>query len=144
MTRKDGPVSEVFPVHVTSMRRAVPFASHGFAIVPSPLEPSGQSCVGLAAAAVAAWVADGAGGGAGAVADGGVTAALLDGAPEPPFSSQPVLDVIRMRARAMSGQRPAASVRCRGSRAARRPHVVIVRIGVSSFWPSLGRVPGYH
>src|SRR5215470_8859364 len=43
VTRKNGPLSSVLPVHATSIMRADPFASHGLVNVPSPLEPLGQS-----------------------------------------------------------------------------------------------------
>jgi len=73
--------------------RAVPFASHGLANVPSPAVSGGQSCTGAA----------GGGGGGGTAAtliaaDGGAatTEALADGAAEEPFSSaQPATNVMK-------------------------------------------------
>src|SRR5690349_21203435 len=79
VTRNDGPVSPTLPVQVTSISRAVPFASQGLPNVPSPLDPSGQGRVGFGAAALGACVAGGDADGAGA--DGGVTATVLVGAP---------------------------------------------------------------
>src|SRR4051794_23983317 len=77
VTRNDGPVSPIFPVHATSIIRAFPFAAQGLAMVPSPTEPVGQGTWGAAAA-----VADGAAeGGLGAAAEGGVGALCADGAP---------------------------------------------------------------
>src|SRR5262245_11159127 len=73
VTRKDGPLSSIFPVHVTSMARAVPLASHGLLNVPSPDDPFGHSTGGafalaaaLGAGALAAGVAEGVGAGRGA------------------------------------------------------------------------------
>src|SRR5207344_72077 len=65
-TRKVGaPVSLIFPFHVTSIIRAVPLASHGFANEPTPSEPSGQSWWGSGAALATGGVEGvGAGGGA--------------------------------------------------------------------------------
>src|SRR4051794_31196719 len=90
VTRKDGPVSVIFPVQVTSIIRAAPFASQGLLKEPSPVEPAGQSCTGTLAVALAAG-ADAEG--AGAEAPGAVGALLALGAPDVLFSSeQPAMD----------------------------------------------------
>src|SRR5689334_3113995 len=65
MALKDGPLSSVFPVHVTSIIRAVPVASHGLSKEPIPVEPSGQSCLGSGGGVLAT------GGGGGGVGIGG-------------------------------------------------------------------------
>src|SRR5262245_31444272 len=62
-TRNEGPLSSSFLVHWTSIIRDLPCASQGFANVPSPLDPSGQSVRGAAlATGVGAGVGAGAGG----------------------------------------------------------------------------------
>jgi len=96
--RKDGPVSVIFPVQVTSMSLAAPFASHGLVKVPTPLEPAMQSRVGLGSTAVAVGgaIAEGAG------VEGGAAeaVALALGAPEAPcFSPQPSSDATSAAAR---------------------------------------------
>ncbi len=92
VTLNDGPVSVIFPVQVTSIIRAAPFASQGLLKEPSPVEPAGQSCTGTLAVALAAGaVAEGAGALAGA--SGRVDALLALGAPDVPCSSeQPAMD----------------------------------------------------
>src|SRR5438552_3169627 len=60
VTRKDGPLSPIFPFHATSIARSAPFASHGFSNEPTPVEPSGQSWCG-SGAALATGVGMGAG-----------------------------------------------------------------------------------
>src|SRR5579884_1782906 len=62
----DGPLSPVL-VHLTSIARALPVASHGLLKVPGPLEPAGQSLRGSALAA--------------ALGAGGVVAADADAVP---------------------------------------------------------------
>src|SRR5690242_6089063 len=72
----DGPLSSVF-FHFTSIMRAFPFASHGFAKEPGRVEPAGQSRGGSGAleATGGAALAEG----AGAEADAkGVGAALAE------------------------------------------------------------------
>src|ERR1700686_2792782 len=57
----DGPVSPVL-VHLLSIMREFPFASHGVVKEPVPVEPGGQSCGGSGAAeAEGAALAEGAG-----------------------------------------------------------------------------------
>ena len=72
VTANDGPLSPVL-VHLLSIIRALPFASHGLVKDPGPVDPAGQSCWGSAAldAAAAGALAED----AGADADG-VAAAL--------------------------------------------------------------------
>src|SRR5262245_19854339 len=84
VTRKDGPPSPIFPVHVTSIIRAVPFASQGLLKEPSPVEPAGQSCTGPLALALAtgAGAEDASAEGAGVEAADGVGALLALGAPD--------------------------------------------------------------
>src|SRR5262245_31038969 len=90
MTRKDGPLSVIFPVQVTSIMRALPLASQGLASVASPVEPAGQSCTGPLALAVGAGaVAEG----AGAADSAGGAALCALGAVDGLFSSeQPTRD----------------------------------------------------
>jgi hypothetical protein len=76
-TRNDGPASAIFPVQVTSIMRALPFASQGLARLASPLVPDGQSWTGplaLALAVGAGALVEGAG--AGTAADAVALGAL--------------------------------------------------------------------
>ena len=56
-----GPSSVVLPVYFTSIMRESPLPLHGASMVPMPLDPSGQSALGLGGSGVG-----GGGGGAGA------------------------------------------------------------------------------
>ena len=85
----DGPLSPVF-VHLTSIARVLPFASHGFAKEPGPAESGGQSCCGSGAALAVALGAVLAAGGADDAAGGGAADALADAAaPEDSSFEQP-------------------------------------------------------
>jgi hypothetical protein len=81
VTANDGPLSSVF-FHFTSIIRELPFASHGLAKEPGPVDPGGQSCGGSGAADATAGgaLADGAGAeadaGAAALAEADVAGAL--------------------------------------------------------------------
>src|SRR4051794_38881704 len=93
VTLKNGPLSSVLPVHVTSISRVLPFASHGLLKEPSPVEPFGQSCGGSAAVALGVGALEAAGGGVDAAG-----AALADGVV---FASS-VLEHARMVKHAMA------------------------------------------
>src|SRR5262245_28595551 len=87
-TRKDGPLSSIFLVQVTSIIREAALASHGFWKVPTPLEPSGQSARGAGSAALGAGVGVGAGAGAWVrvgFAEGAVALACSCSQPERPI-----------------------------------------------------------
>src|SRR6202030_2311543 len=61
VTANEGPLSPVF-VHLLSIIRELPFASHGLAKEPGPVEPVGHSCGGSGALdATGGALADGAG-----------------------------------------------------------------------------------